>query len=198
MASNMNTHNLLLRDWFANEQEVIDLLDETPDDEMDIIYENRNLYSDRIRYIIEPNDFTKQPTKKMKIGYLSDSDMKIVHLQRLQNAKDEFERMWNLHNENIGERPYGTVDEEFDDAWDSLEFAKTKLTNYLSKNKTGYVPPSMRGAKKVDPVMKKLEDDIQTAENEFNARKARVEFEDKVWLESKKNEFRNKQMYQLS
>ena len=58
---------LLLRDWFVDEESIYDLLDWSSDEAFNYVYDNRSRYSERVRMVIEPNDWKGDYKPKLKL-----------------------------------------------------------------------------------------------------------------------------------
>ena len=187
---------LLMRDWFTDDRELEDLLDDLTEEVYQQIYNCRDKYPDRVRYYINPTEYARNEKVTFKLDELTEKDMaRIVEEQKLNNEK-HFEAEWEKHKATL-ERPEDSVDHDADEAWRMLDILKQALESHLKTRGIKYVPPSMRGkGTVVDPKQKQLEEKIAELENEFKKRMEAVEQEDTLWFEIKKNEFRQK-MYQL-
>lgn len=183
---------LLMRNWFASDGDIIDLLMQADDDTYEEIYNSRHKYPDRVRYHIEPTDYSRSKKVNLKLNNLTDKDMeRLVEEQKQKNEK-HFEAEWEKHKATL-ERPEDSVDHDADEAWRLLDILKQALESHLKTRGIKYVPPSMRTkGSVVDPKQKQLEEKIEELENEFKKRMEAVEKEDTFWFELKKNEFRQK------
>jgi hypothetical protein len=61
---------LLLRDWFVDEESIYDLLDWSSDEAFNYVYDNRSRYSERVRMVIEPNDWKGDYKPKLKLKWI--------------------------------------------------------------------------------------------------------------------------------
>jgi hypothetical protein len=188
--------DLLMRNWFTSDGDIIDLLMQADDATYEKIYNSRDKYSERVQFLIEPADSTRNVKSNFKLRELTEKDMaSLVEEQKLKNEK-HFEAEWEKYKKTL-ERPDDSVDADADEAWRYLDIVKNALESHLKTKQIKYVPPSMRSKGTiVDPKQKQLEEKIEELENEFKKRMEAVEQEDRIWFEFKKNEFRQK-MYQL-
>lgn len=196
MSSFKHYDELLMRNWFTDDDEILDVLDQVDNETYNEIYNSRHKYPDRVRYHIEPADYSKSKKVTFKLNDLSDKDLeKLVEEQKQKNEK-HFEAEWEKYKATL-ERPEDSVDHDADEAWRLLDIMKQALESHLKTRGIKYIPPSMRSkGLSVDPKQKQLEEKIEELENEFKKRMEAVEKEDSFWFELKKNEFR-KEMYQL-
>lgn len=188
--------DLLMRNWFTSDGDIIDLLMQADDATYEKIYNSRDKYPERVQFLIEPADSTRNVKSNFKLRELTEKDMAtLVEEQKLKNEK-HFEAEWQKYKQTL-ERPDDSVDADADEAWRYLDIVKNALESHLKTKQIKYVPPSMRSKGTiVDPKQKQLEEKIEELENEFKKRMEAVEQEDTIWFEFKKNEFRQK-MYQL-
>ena len=195
--ANNRINSLLNRNWFVDEDSIVELLNQATISEYDTIRSNALSFPDNVRYIIAPEEYNCFPKCKLKCSEMSDSDMQqFTHKQEIQ-AQAEFEADWKQYSKDIGERSFDTIDSEMDDAWDRLQAEKAKLTAHLKKNNLRYIPPSMRLKNNVDPIQSAIETAIRSHENEFNALKILVEAADSIWIQDKKNDYRKTWMPKL-
>lgn len=183
-----SAHQLLKRDWFIEEEDILDLLDEMSDPVFDYIYENRDEYSARIRYCIDPSDFKAK--LKMKLTVITDELFNQIEIGRELDLNKKIDEAWNKHPKE--ERPYSDIDRKCDDAWEDYQTAKKDLDKYFKTKHITYVPPSLRTPMMVDKKVEDLEKIIDSKENEFKNLEKLANQEDEEWVKSKKNEFRLK------
>ena len=185
-----------MRNWFASDGDIIDLLMQADDDTYEEIYNSRHKYPDRVLYQIEPRDYTRSKKVSFKLNDLTDKDMDRIREELREKNEKHFEAEWEKHKKTL-ERPEDSVDHDADEVWRMLDILKHALDSHLKSRGIKYVPPSMRSkGTVVDFKQKQLEEKIAELENEFKKRMEAVEKEDTIWFEHKKNEFRQK-MYQL-
>lgn len=190
-----HVNSLLVRNWFVNEEDITELISQTTDENFDKIKKNVDKYSDRVRYIIAPQDFTCCSKLKTKCSELTDADMDTMTKTQKLADEAEFEEKWKEYSKTIGDRPYDSIDGQLDDMWDSLQAEKNRLTQLLNKKKIKYIAPSARGKGTVDPEQSIIEKRISILENEFQNIKNLVDHADSTWLDNKKNEYRIKSLF---
>ena len=157
---------------------------------------SRHKYSERVRYYIDPTDYYRTDKVTVKLSDFTDNDMARVREEIREKNEKHFEAEWERYKKTLV-RPEDSVDHDADEVWQHLDILKHALDSHLKSKQIKYVPPSMRGKDAVvDAKQKQLEEKIAELENEFKKRMAAVEREDTIWLEYKKDEFRQK-MYQL-
>lgn len=180
--------SLLTRNWFVDEESILDLLDQADDETLNYVKSNTHKYADRVRYVVAP--FNCSSKVSMKCHVMTDDDMDKA-LEQWRKAQDiEFENLWNEHKKTIGERPQQEVDDMLDDAWDMMQHAHNAVQNYRPGK---YVPPSQRTTK--DPKLEKLEKELEKRENEFKRIQELVDQADNGWLQDKRDEFRRKALF---
>lgn len=179
-------HELLLRDWFDDDYDILEMLDTMDDPTFDYIYARRHEYSTRVRYCIDPNDYLR--TTKMKILELSDDDMKKKDEELDKMVEQKIDELWKKQPKT--DRPADDLDDMFDRSWDSFQNSKKALEMYLKSKKQSYVPPNLRGKGPTDPMVEELEANIKHRENEFKKLEELVDRADNDWQLRKRNEFR--------
>jgi len=118
---------------------------------------------------------------------MTDKDIKDDEAARISAKKREFEALWIDIEESIGDRPYGDIDQEYDDSWEKLQDVRQRMTNYLSKKNGKYVAPSSRS--KSDDGLDKLEKEMEACKQMYHAIEKRIEEADKKYLAEKKDEY---------
>lgn len=174
--------SLLTRNWFVDEESILDLLDQANDDTLNFVKENSYTYSDRVRYIVAP--FNCSSKLKMKCRSMTDAEIEKVMDDWSKQNEIELEKLWQEHKHTIGYRPQEEVDDMLDDAWDLMQHAMNAVKNYRPGK---YVPPSQRTTK--DPKLEKLEKELEKRENEFKQIQELVKQADNGWLQDKRDEF---------
>lgn len=182
--------SLMTRDWFVDEESILDLLEQADDETREFFRENAHKYSDRVRYVVAPEMFSCSSKSKMNCCDMTDEDMDRALLQWRKNQDIEFEKLWEQHKNTIGERPQQDVDDMLDDAWDLMQHAMNAVKNYKPSK---YIPPSQRTVK--DPKLEKLEKELETRENEFKRIQELVTQTDNDWLQNKRDEFRRTALF---
>lgn len=184
-------NQLLTRDWFINEDDILDVIDSADKNAYDYLYKNRSKYSKRIHQLIEPDDF-RFPIEKLNIRVvnITESMMKNIETEHKKTVSDMFERKWIEHSKNIQDRTIGTVDTDLDNAWDKFCEAKESLAKYVANpNAKKYISPSSRGKEVIDNKQKELEEVVRNAENEYDLAQKRVDDADEEYWNTKKSEY---------
>lgn len=182
-----NVDALLLANAFLEDEEIWDLLYDADQEAWDYVHANIEKYPHRVRVILNPNYWVPDKKKlKMKVVELTDESEARMNVKTRVAKMREFEPVWESMKETISERPIDEMDDELDDAWQALSAARDRMTEYLSKKKSKYVPPSAR--KTVDDEQQEIEDEIAECKKEFDNIEKRIEEADKEYLEKKKNE----------
>jgi ribosomal protein S17E len=185
------TDLLLTRNWFLDDQSIQEVLDCADQEAWDWIYLNRKKYPTRIRQLIEPRDYF-YPLHKLKLRLVEFTDKEWDKLEREEEKKHEerFEKDWIVYSKHVPDRPLEKIDSDLDDIWEKFNDAKDALTKYIDTRSKKYIAPSSRGKEVIDPQQKKLEDYIQSMENEYDKAQKLVEDTDSIYWKTKKNEYR--------
>lgn len=195
--ANNRINSLLNRNWFIDENSIVDLLNQATISEYDAIRADVLSFPDNVRYIIAPEEYNCFPSCKLKCSDMSDSEMTGLTRKQEIRTEAEFEADWKQYSKDIGERSFEAIDGDMDDAWDRLQAQKNKLSDHLKKHNLRYIPPSMRANNPVDPIQAAIETAIRTHENEYNAIKLLVDSADSIWIDNKKNDYRKTWMPKL-
>ena len=181
---------LLMRDWFIDNQSIVELLKIADQDAWDYVYKNRTKYSNRIRHVIEYRDFLAHPSRlTMKCVDYTDAMYNKRNADIIAHQKQQFEKDWQAYSANLPERCLESIDSQLDDIWRDLELAKTKLKEYNEKKPKKYVPPSMRGKEAPDEMQLKLTNAISSLETNFTSITKAVADADKTYRDNKKDEY---------
>jgi hypothetical protein len=184
-------NQLLTRDWFIDENDILDVIDASDKNAYDYLYNNRSKYSKRIHQLIEPDDF-RFPIEKLNIRVVNITEpmMKNIETEHKKTVSEMFERKWIEHSKNIQDRTIGTVDTDLDNAWDKFCEAKESLAKYVANpNAKKYISPSSRGKEVIDNKQKELEEVVRNAENEYDLAQKRVDDADEEYWNTKKSEY---------
>ena len=184
-------NQLLARDWFINEDDILDVIDASDKNAYNYLYNNRSNYSKRIHQLIEPDDF-RFPIEKLNIRVVNITEpmMKNIETEHKKTVSEMFERKWIEHSKNIQDRTIGTVDTDLDNAWDKFCQAKESLAKYVANpNAKKYISPSSRGKEVIDNKQKELEEVVRNAENEYDLAQKRVDDADEEYWNTKKSEY---------
>jgi hypothetical protein len=189
---NTDTVNqLLTRDWFIDEDDILDVLDSADKTAYAYVYNNRSKYSKRIHQLIEPDDF-RFPIKKLNVRVLNITEpmMKNIETEHKKSVSDMFERKWIEYSKDIQDRTIGEVDTDLDNAWDKFCQAKESLAKYIANpSAKKYVSPGSRGKDVVDSKQAELEEIVRKAENEYDLAQKRVDEADEEYWNTKKSEY---------
>jgi hypothetical protein len=189
---NTDTVNqLLTRDWFIDEDDILDVLDSADKIAYDYVYNNRSKYSKRIHQLIEPDDF-RFPIKKLNVRVVNITEpmMKNIETEHKKSVSDMFERKWIEYSKDIQDRTIGEVDTDLDNAWDKFCQAKESLAKYIANpSAKKYVSPGSRGKDVVDSKQAELEEIVRKAENEYDLAQKKVDETDEEYWNTKKSEY---------
>ena len=169
---------LLMRNWFVDDYDILDLLDWLDQDVYDYIYTNRSKYPLRVRYYIEPQDFSI-PTR-YKIKDLTDFDMFKEEKMRLEKKEKEWKKYVNEHELK---RPLSKQDTEKKEKEQKITLKEKEL----EKLKNEYCIP--RFQEKRDLQIKKIEDSIIDLKNELINLLLQVKIEDDKFIQEYKNKW---------
>lgn len=160
---------LLKRDWFVDDEAILEELDWADQEAWDYVCENRESYSERVRECI----WRTQYPVKTRLSDLTDEEVRKMEVRRLIELENRFEDVWKSEKENVPERPYGDIDSQLDDAWASLAAAKNESRSYM--------PPSR---------IRAMNERIETLENEFERLHKLVEQADSDYVSKYKDDFK--------
>lgn len=177
----------LIPDQFLDEERIQEVLDACTQEAWDHVYPNRHKYSDRIRKLIEPRDFQFDTRKlKLKVVDLTDEIADQIEEEKTLKKRAEFDRdIWPEMMKDLPERHRDELDDEADDLWDQLVAAKQRMTDFLAKRSTRYVPPHLRGK---DFDQQEIEDEIAECQKAFDDVEKRIAEADNKYWEEKANE----------
>jgi hypothetical protein len=177
---------LLLANNFLEDEDIWELIESTDQQTWDYVHENWQKYPHRVQTILNPTYFMPDRSKlKMRVVELTDESMAHIEAKLRASKMKEFDIYWKTIKDGI-ERPVDSLDDELDDAWQVLSVAKDRMTQYLAKKKSRYVPPSAR--KTIDDEQKAIEDEILECKKQFESIEKRIDAADTAYIEKKKNE----------
>jgi hypothetical protein len=191
---------LLKRNWFLDEESLVDFLIDADKDVFQEIINRIKSYPYDVRQTI----YTFLPLPignvRLNIREITDEDMAIREIKAYEAAKKILNDSWeNYKRENNLEPPVGYLDSEMDDMYGELQAAKKELDSVKKKSLTGrYVSPGMRD--KVvsdDPRVLAVTKKIEALENGISIQNKYIEQERDVWYTNKRNEFEKQQMLSL-
>lgn len=192
---------ILQRDWFVDEESLIDFICQAEPEVFDHIFQNMYMYPERVMYtILNMKPFRLDTSKmKLKVVDLTDQDMYDIEEKQMEEARQEFDAAWVEYKNKHGlQRGVSREEEDLDVLHMMLRKEKETLTNYTNKMKKAYVPPSRRGTSvaTVDPMQEQLTKKVTTIENEIKALEKKIQELNNNWEETSKNEFA-KQYYKV-
>lgn len=184
-------NEVLYRDWFLDETDIIDLLEDASEMAYNSIVENLNSYPERVKNVINET-YIPQKLSNLKIRELTDEDMARRYIQIDQDYDNQLEVAWQKEIKESGiSRPDGELEDALEQKTEELSRQKKLLEQEKSKKTLGtYVPPSMRNMKKsINPTVAKLEETVENIENEIVKLKKQIQQEEKNWYAQRKSEF---------
>ena len=120
---------LLKRDWFVDEEAILELFDQMDVETFNKFYDNRHQYSRRIRECLAPEeaDACKPPKSKMRVVGMSTQEMLQTKHRLYLESIAEMERNWEAYKKkNSISRPMGSLDTEHDDCFARLKRYNTE------------------------------------------------------------------------
>lgn len=184
-----NFEFLLNRNWFLDNDEIVDLLWDASEYAFQHILSNVSSYPARVRDVIYDN-FIPRKIANQSVRELSDHDMLKIYMKQDDDMNQEIETAWQTYLKTNGvTRPDGELEDVLDYTYEQLTKQKKMLDQERSKKSKNYVPPSMRGSKVTSPVADKLEASVQSLENEIDTLNKQIEQEEKSWYATRRAEF---------
>lgn len=175
--------SVLTQDTFLDDERIQEVLDACTEEAWAYVYANRHKYPARIRKCIEPNDYRVPAGKiKMVVREMTENDMARIEHERSAAKRVDFDQnVWPDMKKNLPDRPHDELDDEADELWDNLMYAKQRMTDFFGKTKK-YIPPSARGT--VDSEQREIEEEIDLAQKEFDECEKRIsEADEKYWVD---------------
>lgn len=173
-----NVDILLMRNWFVEDNDILDLLDWLDQDVYDYVYQNRSKYSSKVRYYIEPSDF--RTLTKFNLKELTDFDL----FKEEKEKNEQKEKLWRKYvSENNITRPPNEKDFNHELKQKEIILKQTDL----QKVKSDYCNP--RNREKRDKEIEKIEDKIIDLKNELKYLYSEIKVEDETYLKSLKNKW---------
>jgi hypothetical protein len=182
------TDTLLLRDWFTDTEGIVEVLESADQNAWAYVCKNRERYSQRIQDAIASYRINSKIPTKLRVVDLTDREMYMIEKDIANKHDKAFEISWAEESKTLPPRPIGEIDMLVDRIGEALCDAKDMLANYLKSKKKKYVPPGAQVI--VDPKHKKLEDLVHTLENEYTVLKESIKRLDTIYLDSKRDEYR--------
>lgn len=129
---------LLRRDWFHATQDIHDLLVYASDDTFWKLYDNRSMYSQRVREVIAPLDYIHdKPLFKYAVHDLTDGHIEEMRAQERKSLRELMKYEWEKYMKNMPPRPRNTVDENIDAKRLEIEQIREELREYKDVKKCG-------------------------------------------------------------
>lgn len=178
---------LLRRDWFVDDDDIIELVWDASEEAFVMIMNNLHTYSARVRSVLT-NTFNMPKISqrvKMNVTCLTDDQLDHIETTKLKELSTKIEAAWQAYKKAHGlTRPENEVDDTYTELYEMLQ-EKKKTKELQNKSKKKYVAPSMRG--KVEPV-EPIDIEIQKLENEITNVQQKIKDEDQLWENGKKSE----------
>lgn len=184
-------NQLLYRDWFLDNSDIIDILENASERAYNSVIENLKTYPERVQHVII-DKYVPQKLTNLIIRELTDDDMNQRYDQADKDYENQLETAWQKEIKESGiSRPDGDLEDALEEKTEELSSQKKLLEQEKNKKQLGmYVPPSMRHLKKIEnPVVTKLEETIKKLENEIVKLKKQIQQEEKSWYAERKSEF---------
>jgi len=156
---------LLKRNWFVDDNDLLDLLYSTETSVWEQICNNAGQYSDHIRYMIQ--DFRIPQQVKTKLRNIDDEWYTKILLRQKRAMDERMSNDWLEHMKTLPPRPRRFIDDVADASWEKLCALKSRKGKYIV-----------------------TDSQILMAKTEFETDKAAVDEADRIYLYDKKNEFR--------
>lgn len=185
-------HDLLMRNWFLDYQEIDDLLCELTDEQYDAIHARRHIYPVNVRYVLNPRDFGVGKTNiRLQLREISEVELLYMEKKEQQDKIKKMEEAWEAYLvANNVDRPLTTCDTELDTVYQKILLTKTNLNKYLETKKKKFIPPHLRNvAQPVDPKQAEYEAALDRLEKEFSYCELLVKQEDERWLKEHKQQW---------
>lgn len=173
-----NVDILLMRNWFVDDYDILDLLDWLDQDVYDHVYENRSKYPTKVWYYIEPSDF--RIPRKFRLKELTDFDL----FKEEKEKQERKEQLWQKYlNENNIKRPSNHIDMNYESKQKEIYLSEKQLkdvkTKFCSKSN---IP-------KRDKEIEKIENKIIDLKNELRNLFSEIKVEDEQFIKSTKQKW---------
>jgi hypothetical protein len=182
--------SLLRRDWFVEDDDIIDLVWDVYDDVFDRIMSSVDSYSERVRNVLLYTFNPPRLSKTQKARYISEDELEAHFITQKKALDAMVDEAWKIYKTTRGlSRPDGDVDNRYTELYDTLQTKKKAFEDEQKKGTKKYVPPSARG--KVTPITPELEaiqKQISMLENEIAQAQKDIELEEQIWENVKKSE----------
>lgn len=186
---------LLRRNWFMEDDDIIDLAWDASEETFERIMQNLDRYPQRVRYTLisafKPKYYTDCNLTKLPIKELTDEDLESFEIEKYKKIDELIEVEWQKYKKEMGlSRPEGDKDDKYTELYEQLKDMKKSLEEELKKPASNkYIPIQMRSkAPKVSPEVEMLQNKIKDIENEISKIKKEIELEEQVWENDKRTE----------
>jgi len=163
---------LLKRNWFVDDNDLLDLLYTTDNNAWERICNNAGQYSDHIRDMIQ--EFSAPPKIKMKVRNIDDNMYTKILVRQKRAMDDRMSADWIEHMKTLPPRPRRVADDLLDQSWEKLCALRSRKGKYTV-----------------------TEAQMLLAKNEYESDKAVVDEADRIYLYDKKDEFRIKYLLKV-
>jgi hypothetical protein len=190
---------LLRRNWFNDDDDIVQLVWDTTEEAFEMIMENVDTYPKRVEEVLRYNFHPRilkiwKQSKKYKVKELTDAEMDKIEDDRQTEFDNRFETEWQAYKKQNGlSRPESDADEKYTDLYTRLQKAKRDLEVEVKKPASNrYIPPSMRDKTPVvmSPEVEKLQKVIQNLENEIVQVKKEIVNEEYIWENDKRTQYK--------
>lgn len=189
---------LLRRNWFIDDEHIIDLVWDATDEAFNKIMENVHTYPRSIRNVLM-NEFNPTNRKMprnvtLKLKVITDDEMVELERTKQKEINNKFEAEWQSCIKQHGlSRPADIIDEKYTDLYEKLQAIKKQMEEEVKKpSSKKYVPVQMRGtSSNINPEVEKLQTKIKDLENEIVKTKKEIEQQERIWENGKKANFTN-------
>jgi hypothetical protein len=184
--------NLLRRDWFLDEQSILELIQELPDSAFYKIIDNAHIYSKTIQEILYRFKVPSYIDKlKLQVREIDDDEMYELDMQREAKQKEQFDNVWKIFKAEMGlTRPEGDVDTKYNELFEKVKEVTKKLEEEKVKPtpKKAYVAPHLRGKETqvVNVEIEKIQNELRNLENEIKKVKIEIDNEEQKWEDERK------------
>lgn len=186
---------LLRRNWFVDDDSIIELVWDATEEAFEKIMENVNTYPERVQRVLT-NKFRPTFTRisKKKTKDLTNNDMDTIEYRNQKNFNERLEVEWQTYRKENGlSRPESDADERYTELYTRLQKTKRDLEEETKKPASKrYLPPSMRDKLPVTvtPEVEKLQKTIQNLENEISQVKKEIVNEEYIWENDKRTQYK--------
>jgi hypothetical protein len=184
---------VLKKNFFYDDVELQTFLNHLTISGLQYAIDTRANYAENIRAELEVYDDIRPKKKvcRISVNDMTEEEMYKQKLQIEKNHRDVMEAKWQSYKKvaELPSRPFGQLDEEYDDLFESLCMEKKRLADYLGSKPKPYVAPGARQSVVLDLTWGKMKDKIESIEYKISAVKKKIEAEEKDWEYKLRHEF---------